>query len=215
MTDQSNPELPHDLLALLGDDAVWADLDSDVVDDAVAAVMSEAGRAPSTIDYVEGERATAPVLDLDARRRPQWTSALLGAAAVMLLAVAGFVVLNVVADDSGPGSDVAVALAPTDLQPGASGSVELTARPDGTAIVIETTGLPPAPEGTYYEAWLRTGPEFGVSAGTFHLRGGRGVPIELWAGVSVADFPLFTVTLQPVGLPESSGDVVLIARLDT
>jgi hypothetical protein len=176
MTDQSNPQLPHDLLALLGDDAVWAELDPDVVDDAVAAVMAEACRAPSTIVHIEDERPTAPVLDFDARRRPQWSSALLGAAAAMLLAVAGFVVLNLVADDGGPSSDFAVALAPTELQPGASGRVELTARPDGTVIVIETTGLPPAPEGTYYEAWLRTGPEFGVSPGTFHLRGGGGCP---------------------------------------
>ena len=100
------------------------------------------------------------------------------------------------------------------LQPPVSGTVELTAQPDGTRVVIETSDLPPAPEGTYYEAWLRTGPDFGVSAGTFHLRGGGEVPIELWAGVSIDDFPLFTVTLQPVGMEESSGEVVLSARLD-
>lgn len=215
MTDESNSELPQDLVALLGDDAVWADLDPGVIDAAVAAVTAEAALMPSRGGDVDHERRAAPVIELDPRRRPNWSSALLGAAAALLLAVGGFVVLNALDGSGDVGSDLSLALEATDLEPEASGRVELTAQPDGTRIVVETTGLPPAPEGTYYEAWLRTGPDFGVSAGTFHLRGGGGVPIELWAGVSVEDFPLFTVTLQPVGMEASSGEVVLLARLDS
>lgn len=100
----------------------------------------------------------------------------------LVLAVGGFVVLNAISDTGDGGVDVELALAATDLEPGASGNVELTVPPDGTRIMIATSGLPPAPDGTYYEAWLRTGPDFGVSAGTFHRRGGGDESIELWAG---------------------------------
>lgn len=212
MTDETTPELPNELVALLGDDAVWADLDASVTERTIAAVMSEVERDAS--ESPRGAPLPPPVVDLASRRRTNWSSAALGAAAALLLAVGGFVVLNAVSGDGDGATDFELALAPTDLEPGASGNIELTETPDGTRIVIETTGLPPAPDGTYYEAWLRTGPDFGVSAGTFHLRGGGDVAIELWAGVSVEDFPLFTVTLQPVGMAESSGQVVLLARLD-
>jgi hypothetical protein len=61
-----------------------------------------------------------------------------------------------------------------------------------------------------YEAWLRKDADVGVSAGTFHLRGGDG-ELELWAGVSIEDYPLVTVTLQDEADPVSSGQVVLRA----
>ncbi len=214
MTDEQTPELPADLVALLADDAVWEDLDRNVTEDTIAAVMAEVAEAAPSTPKPELPPPTAPVIDLESRRRPQWSSALLGAAAALLLAVGGFVVLNAVSSADDDPSDISFALEATDLEPTAAGNVDLTTTPNGTRIVLETTGLPPAPEGTYYEAWLRTGPDFGVSAGTFHLRGGGGVEIELWAGVSFEDFPLFTVTLQPVGMTESSGQVVLLARLD-
>lgn len=38
--------------------------------------------------------------------------------------------------------------------------------------------------------------------------------IELWAGVTVEDDPLFTITRQPEALAASSGEVVLKVRLD-
>ena len=51
--------------------------------------------------------------------------------------------------------------------------------------------------------------DVGVSAGTFHMRGGDG-SIELWSGVSPDDYPLVTVTIQQeADGAESSGRVVL------
>ncbi|MBV1894375.1 MAG: anti-sigma factor, partial [Ilumatobacteraceae bacterium] len=71
-----------------------------------------------------------------------------------------------------------------------------------------------APDGFYYEAWLRKSPEVGVSAGTFHLRGGDG-SIQLWAGVALDEYPILTVTLQTEGGgAASSGIVVLAGKID-
>jgi hypothetical protein len=61
--------------------------------------------------------------------------------------------------------------------------------PLGTRLILDVAGLPPAEPGEYHEAWMRTGPEVGVSAGTFHLRGDHG-QIELWAGVTADNYPL-------------------------
>ena len=85
--------------------------------------------------------------------------------------------------------------------------------PIGTRIILDVAGLPPAEPGTYYEAWMRVDAETGVSAGTFHLRGGDG-EIELWSGVTAADYPLLTVTVQDEGQAASSGVVVLRGRID-
>lgn len=209
MTDDVTPELPDDVLALLGDETVWADFDAAMEDDTVAAVMAEVTASDAAMVSV------APVVDLAERRRMRWGSAFLGAAAALLIVACGFVVVSVAGSGDGGDADLVLALAATEVEPDASGVAEVTTTTDGTRIVIETTGLPPAPAGSYYEAWLRTGPDVGVSAGTFHLRGGGDRSIELWAGVTIADYPLFTITLQPEGLAVSSGVVVLAGRLDT
>ncbi|MFK7917076.1 MAG: anti-sigma factor [Ilumatobacter sp.] len=206
MNDESIPELSDDVLALLSDESVWTDFDADLAAATVAAVMAEASSAE-----LDTGTEPSPVVNLADRRRVRWSSALLGAAAALLIVACGFVVTSVVQDTDE--DDIVLALAATDVEPGASGSAGVRTTPDGTRIVLETTGLPPAPEGFYYEAWLRTGPDVGVSAGTFHLRGGGDRSIELWAGVSIEDYPLLTVTLQPEAMAESSGVVVLAARL--
>jgi hypothetical protein len=113
------------------------------------------------------------------------------------------------------GADVELALAATELAPGASADAAIDTTPLGTRILLDMRDLPPAPAGTYYEAWLRIDADIGVSAGTFHMRGGDG-EIELWAGVSIDDYPLFTVTLQDEGGgAASSGRVVLSARFES
>jgi hypothetical protein len=107
-----------------------------------------------------------------------------------------------------------LALVGTDLAPGASAEALIDPGPLGVRITLDVSGLAPSPPGTYYQAWVRKSPEIGISAGTFHLRGGDG-EIELWAGVSTEDYPLITVTLQQEGDgTESSGKVVLKGRLD-
>jgi hypothetical protein len=213
MTDDAIHDLPDDVLALLADESTWldVDVDVDVIDGAVAAVMAEVATETSISQPAAGPQA--PVTVLASRRTLQWGSALLGAAAALVLFVGALVVFQGLDEDTG-GSDLELALFATDLEPDAGGLAGVTATPNGTRILLSTTGLPPAPDGTYYEAWLRTGPDFGVSAGTFHLRGGGDAEIELWAGVLIEDYPLFTVTLQPEGLATSSGQVVLKARLE-
>lgn len=55
---------------------------------------------------------------------------------------------------------------------------------------------------------MRIDADTGVSAGTFHMRGGDD-EVELWTGVTADEYPLLTVTIQEVGQAESSGRVVL------
>lgn len=207
MTDENDDPLPDDVLRLLADADTWTEVDPSVTESAVAAVLAAASPATS------GPIAEPPVVaSLDDRRRMRWRDAALGAAAVLVLFVGGFAILRAVSSSDDAGT--VVALEPTELVPGAAGEARIETTPDGTKILLDVSGLPPAAPGEYYEAWLRTGPDVGVSAGTFHLRGGGDVTIELWAGVTVENYPLFTITRQPEALAASSGEVVLKVRLD-
>ncbi|MEM9561502.1 MAG: anti-sigma factor [Actinomycetota bacterium] len=207
-----DPELAP-LAALLGDAALWEEPPPELEEAVVAAVQHEAGTTRRSIESpAPVEPALAPVVPIERARR-RWVAPLVSAAAAALLVVAGFGLASRLSDDA-PVIDHEVALAGTELATGASARAEVTATPLGTRIILDVTGLPPAPEGSYYEAWLRQSPEIGVSAGTFHLRGGDG-EIELWAGVTVDNYPLITVTLQEEGGgAASSGRVVLAGRVD-
>ncbi|MEL6981173.1 MAG: anti-sigma factor [Actinomycetota bacterium] len=220
--------------ALLGDEAVWEEPTPGLEDAVVAAIGQEmrgANMAPIIgLDPVDRPAPTPGLAPLDRSRGPaepesdtvvpfetrtrRWVGPLLGAAAALLL-VAGFSLGNrLLTDDGEVPPDHLVALAGTELEPEASAVVDVLATPLGTRLILDVTDLPPAPEGQYYEAWLRQSPEIGVSAGTFHLRGGDGA-IELWAGVTVDDYPLITVTIQEEGAgAASSGRVVLAGRVD-
>lgn len=143
-------------------------------------------------------------------RARRWMAPVASAAAavaVTLLAV------NVVGStDAAPSvtevAGVELPLAGTDLAPEASATATVAETRAGTRIQLDVSGLRPAPLGQYYEAWLRQDADTGVSAGTFHLRGGD-ADIELWAAVSPEEYPLITVTLQDEASPDSSGRVVL------
>lgn len=137
-------------------------------------------------------------------RAKRWVGPILAGAAAAVLIIAGFSVANRPEDPTG----LELALEATDNAPGASATATIADTPLGTRIILDVTDLPPAADGTYYEAWMRVDAQIGVSAGTFHLRGGDG-SIELWAGVTVEDYPLFTVTIQDEAQVESSGVVVL------
>jgi hypothetical protein len=91
-----------------------------------------------------------------------------------------------------------LALSPSAEAPaGSAGSAQVEERADGTRIVLEVHGLGPAPADEYYEVWMKEdGEDEGVSAGTFHLRGGGQERIELWSGVSPEEYPVVTVTLE-------------------
>lgn len=127
----------------------------------------------------------------------------LAAAAAIVMVITGVILLS---DDDTERS--VFALAGTENAPNASAEVEIAATPVGLKLLLDPTGLPGAPTGTYYEAWVSDG-DIKVSAGTFHLRGGEGT-IELWAGVAEPSFTMLAVTLEPLdGDLDSSGDVYL------
>jgi hypothetical protein len=204
------PDLPPGVAVSLRRADVWTAPPAHLFDRIAAAVNSTA-------------RADAPSSKLVAARR-RWV--LVGAAAAALvLFAAGFVVRGIADDgpDESAGDDTPVAqlaLAGTDLAPMAKAGVEVLDRGDGYALVLATEGLAPAPDGMYYEGWLRSAGGDSVSIGTFHLRGGDGT-VVLWSGVAIDDFPTLTVTLRdvpPGGVAEAGsggeGDPVLVGSLD-
>lgn len=220
-TDQTG-ELGDEELAVLAalvarsGDALWAELPAGLEDVVVAAVAAEAAGdrlADDRHDTGAGppDRADhAPPAPLDRLRRrrssvPWWLSA----AAAIAVVVAGVVLLT-----RGEGSEaIEFTLAGTEAAPDASAEVIMSTTPAGLKILLDADGLPGAPQGTYYEAWLNNG-EISVSAGTFHLRGGSN-QIELWAGVVTSDFHRLAVTLEPVdGDAGSSGDARLVGTFD-
>jgi hypothetical protein len=218
------------LARILGDAVVWDEPDPMVEDRVIAAIVGEAAEAARTAPTASRPTALpspGPAADrpapggpapegptgkvIDARHRFRRGGLVLSAAAAVVVVVAiGFALLRSSEPDTG---GEVVALAATELAPGARADADITTQPGGTAIALDVKGLGPAPEGFYYEAWLRKSPEVGVSAGTFHLRGGDD-EIVLWSGVSTEDYPLVTVTIQEEGAgAESSGKVVLRGKV--
>lgn len=188
------------LAALLARAEAWDEPPRDLEDAVVAAIGAEAGAQAG-----EASPARPPVL-ADRRAQPRWsTSRILAAAAAIAVVVAGVVAITGGGDDGG---GVTFALEGTDASPGASADVVLSATPAGMKILLDAEGLPGAPDGYMYEAWVGDG-TIGISAGTFHLRGGDG-PIELWAGVTDPSFVRLWVTLEPIDADtSSSGDARL------
>ena len=207
-----DPTDPRDasVARLLDDPAVWTEVPAGLRDRVVAAATGAvapdergtpaAGRdltdgVPAG-DLAAGGRPPAPrPASLDDRRRRRRRPAVVAAAAVALvcLGVAGGLVL---ARDDAPAARLEVALAGTDEAPGASATARLRDEPAGVSVRLAVEGLAPAPEGTFYEAWL-VGEAGKISAGTFHLRGDQD-EIELWLGVDPAGYEAVTVTRQPV-----------------
>jgi hypothetical protein len=134
-----------------------------------------------------------------------------GIAAVLLLAL---VALLLGSSDSVPDeTGLVVAVAGTGLAPDAAGTLLLRETPSGWYLRLDVNGIPPAPNGSYYEGWLTRG-EVGVSVGTFHMRNGA-EPVALWSGVAPADYPVFSVTLQDEGGGPAASEVVMLnAALD-
>lgn len=213
LDDELEPDELAALEGLLGNDAVWVEPPADLEDAVVAAIAAEAAAtgisppatasvpAPVTARPGESMGATDNVVAFRRRALP-----VLGAAAAIVLLVFG-VTVTVGGGGDGPEGRI-VELAATDLAPGASAEADVVDTPSGVKILLDVSGLPPAPEGGFYQAWVRNA-DGGVSAGTFHLRGGDS-EIELWSGVPIDDYPLITITIQMEGEgPESSGQVVL------
>lgn len=199
------------LSALLAEPALWEPADPETEDAIVALISAEMGASePRTSSQTTSEVGTdhgADVIPISSARR--WLGSITTgvAAAVILIALYSVGTTWFDTNDASP-DGIEFALGATDLAPAGRATALITDTPQGTRILLDVAGLPPADDGSYYEAWLRKSPEIGVSAGTFHLRGGDGV-IELWAGVTIEEYPLLTVTIQDEAIPESSGMVVL------
>jgi anti-sigma-K factor RskA len=140
------------------------------------------------------------------RVRPRRTRWLLAAAAVVALSAGAGVFAWL------SGDEPHASLAGTALAAGSSAEAEVRDTPSGVEIRLYVDGLPPAPEGSYYEAWVK-GDRGSVAIGTFHLRDGSD-DIVLWSGVDLDEYPKITVTLQREGAgPASSGRVVLAGEV--
>jgi hypothetical protein len=181
--------LPPSVQAVLASPETWAQPPADLRERLHAAVVTGSAAVPLT-------------------RRRSRLAPLVAAAAGLVLLVA--LAIGLVVTRSGSPAPVATgALTATSLAPGASGSATVHANASGFRITLDVHGLRPAPNGYFYEAWLKDPAGHLVAVGTFHARqGGKG--IVLWSGVDPHRYTTMTVTLQQEGsVPVSSGRVVL------
>lgn len=163
---------------------------------------------PATV--IEGLLATigregSPVVP--ARRQPGRSPRVWVAAAVAVV-VAGLAI-GASALFAQPVRETVVAMTGTDLAPGAHGEAVIRPADSGWYIRLDVDGLPPAPEGTYYEGWVWGDTGHGVSIGTFHLRG-DGDPVVLWSGVGMDEYPSIWVTLQDEQEGPSASDLIMM-----
>src|SRR3954452_712112 len=141
--DPADVEELEELRALLADPAVWAEPDASLEDRVVAAITTEASRRPGR-PVASRPRARS--------RTRGWTLAVVGVAAAALIAVAVTFSLRSTGSSS---PQFSMALAATDLPPGAKGGATLTRTDSGWRIELDATGLPRLDSGRFYQAWLR------------------------------------------------------------
>jgi hypothetical protein len=178
---------------------VWVDVPAELEHRVMAEVRA-------TLDQPAASRS-ATVVSLAGRRGRSrlMVGGRLGlvAASALIAASAGVGAAALVSQD-----DQTAVLSGTPLAQNARAVAEVRDTPSGVEVMLKTSGLPPATSGTYYQAWVK-GIRGAVAIGTFHLRDGTD-EIALWSGVSLAEYPTITVTVQSEGAgPESSGRVVL------
>lgn len=200
----------HELAALgavLARVEPWDDPPPGLEDAVVAAIAAETREhhrgvgSPAASATIEAE---PPVRLAERRGRRSWSAGtVLAAAAAVAVVVAGVIVTT-----RGGSDAVTFALEGTEASPDATADVTIAATPAGMKILLDADGLDGAPEGYMYEAWIGDG-TIGISAGTFHLRGGDD-QIELWAGVTGPEFRRLWVTLEPIDADTApSGDTRL------
>ena len=194
--DDDNDAFDAELIALLSDPTLW-DEPSDILEDRVVAGIAEE------------RRILVPMV----RRRRAWPGWI--AAAAVGAAAAAAVVLIVAPRDSEQKADARVDVVGTELAPTVSGRADITKLTSGFRIRFSVEGLPRREGDEFYEGWLKNCDGTGlVPIGTFHeLDDATG-----WAGVSIDEFPLLTVTRETVAAPKdaaqgSSGEVVASAQL--
>ena len=178
---------------VLSTDATWAEPPPQVADGVLAALAVEA----------------APMPAVNEQRSGRWALVLAGAGSLVAIAALVLGSVSVIQDEG----DNVVAMSGTELEAAALGEAAFGPNEAGWWIRLDVTGLPPAPEGSYYEGWVWSDDGEGVSIGTFHLRG-EDMPIVLWSGVPLADYPSIWVTLESEDDgPEASELIVMTGRI--
>ena len=194
--NDENDLLEPDILALLRDPSLWQEPSAQMEDRVVAGIA-------------EDRRVVVPI----GRARRAWPGRL--AAAAIGAAAAAAVVLIAVPRNNDQQADARVAIAGTPLAPGISGTAGITSETSGVRIQFSVKGLSRRDGGDFYEGWLKNcaGTAL-VPIGTYYkLDNATG-----WAGVSIDDFPLLTVTREHLAAPKdaaqgSSGEVVVSGAL--
>ena len=180
--------------------------------DQVDALRSGDGRAGST--SVATSAVPASLDDGRRRRKLSWLRPGLAIAAAALVAFAAGALLTGGDDDERSREPIAdVELSATELAAGASADGTVADAGAGYSINIDVAGLPPAPDGEYYEGWLHD-EETGdwVSVGTFHMRSGDS-RVVLWAGVPIARYGELVVTSEVEGAANGHGEILLAGPL--
>jgi hypothetical protein len=98
-------------------------------------------------------------------------------------------------------TDFALALNGTELAQGASATGEVSTNDSGFRITLDAQGLPPLGDGEFYQAWLKNADGILVPIGTFSSSDDE---VTLWSGVSPADFPTMTVTIEAADNQQAS-----------
>jgi anti-sigma-K factor RskA len=181
-----------------------------------AAVLAERSPVPPTLAPIPlvPVAPSQPVAMPEPIRPPAsfWSRATpwAAAAAALLLITAGLLFWNLQLRDQiarAPVTDI-VALAPTDVAPGASGEVHYT--PDRQLFVVDVRDLPPLPEGHVYEVWLIGDDETPVPAGTFDQSTDQHAIVA-----DRGQFNLLAITAEPgpLGTEAPTGEIVATAAL--
>jgi hypothetical protein len=187
----SDRERLDQIREILGQNTTWSEPPPEVADRLLAAIGAR--KTPS----IRAKPEPAP--------RWVWPAAALVATAAVVLVMGWLGVF------SAPDEQV-VAIAGTELEPGATGQAAIRETESGWWIRLDVNDLPAAEDGTYYEGWVWSDDGEGVSIGTFHFRGGE-QSVILWAGVDPEDYPAIWVTLEDEdGDPTASDRVVMRGR---
>lgn len=188
------------LADLLADESTWMEPSPTLEDAIVRAVADAEPEVDASVSSIApAARKAAP------RPRRAILAALAAAAAVAIaFGVVGFV-------HSGSSNDFHTHLSATGLAPGASASATVKHNQAGFRVTLDARGLPVLPPGEYYQAWLKNGAGVLVPIGSFSS---SDAPITLWSGVSPADYPAISVTIEAADNNQnSSGRKVLVGAL--
>src|SRR5262245_14943703 len=166
----------------LRDEAVWAEPPPGLADSIIAAIAAERQAPPADVVTMPTAVPTAPPSVAAARRRRRSRAAWwVGAAAA---AAVGALAIGIVASRDAEGPVEAFSIEGTDLAPDADASAVVKELGAGVAISLDVHDLPAAPEGFYYQGWVRNAEDEAVTVGTFHMRAGD-ASVTLWSGVDV------------------------------